>query len=73
MSMFCVKSVDHCKQMITENEGRFVRIFFFVLRKIFVDSVELRGPRGERGYPGLPGMNGPSGPAGPPGKNTVKG
>ncbi|CAF0878362.1 unnamed protein product [Adineta ricciae] len=51
MTTFCVKSVDHCKKLVTENE----------------ELRGPKGDRGERGYPGLPGMPGLIGPAGPPG------
>jgi len=26
MTTFCVKSVDHCKQLVKENEGKYRRI-----------------------------------------------
>ncbi|CAF1208982.1 unnamed protein product [Adineta steineri] len=51
MTTFCVKSVDHCKKLVTENE----------------ELRGPKGDRGERGYNGLPGMPGIVGPPGPQG------
>jgi hypothetical protein len=71
MTTFCVKSVDHCKKLVSENEGKSMRI-----SSLFecIILLELRGPkggRGERGYPGLPGMPGLMGPIGPQGNMTM--
>ncbi|CAF4507934.1 unnamed protein product [Rotaria sp. Silwood2] len=51
MTAFCVKSVDHCKKLVTENEG----------------PKGEQGPRGYSGLPGMPGLMGPQGQPGPPG------
>ncbi|CAF0770064.1 unnamed protein product [Adineta steineri] len=57
MSTFCVKSVDHCKKLVSENE----------------ELRGPKGDQGERGYPGLPGLPGLRGPPGPPGLPGVMG
>ncbi|CAF0994657.1 unnamed protein product [Rotaria magnacalcarata] len=51
MTTFCVKSVDHCKRLVAENE----------------ELRGPKGEQGIRGYSGLPGMPGAMGPPGPQG------
>ena len=73
MTTFCVKSVDHCKKLVAENEGK-GKIRDLIYRMICATLLELRGPmgdRGERGHPGLPGISGEMGPLGPPGEMMI--
>jgi len=30
MATFCIKSVDHCKKLVTENEGKLNRESYFL-------------------------------------------
>lgn len=67
MSTFCIRSVDHCKRLVTENEGKRVERN----SSFYHFHLDLRGPKGERGYPGLPGIPGLIGPPGPQGKRMM--
>ncbi len=72
MTTFCVKSVDHCKKLVTENEGKSYRILSSIyMFNFFWDLRGPKGERGERGYPGLPGLTGLIGLPGPQGKIII--
>ncbi|CAF2009422.1 unnamed protein product [Rotaria magnacalcarata] len=57
MTIYCVKSVDYCKTIVSENE----------------ELRGPKGDQGERGFPGMPGSMGPQGPPGAMGFEGVAG